>query len=153
MKRPHFYLHFQLLLAFLFLLCACEGPVSKAQVEKWKVEIVAVEKAFNDMAQEEGLTKAFEFYAADDGVIRRKKEVIQGKKAIRAYYEKDAQPDETLSWVPTFVDVSSAGDMAYTYGNYVFSYPDTLGNIKKNTGIFHTVWKRQEDGAWRFVWD
>ena len=122
-------------------------------MDKWKQEIMDVEKAFNDMAESKGLDLAFEFYAAKTGVIRRGKSVIQGKDAIRQWYEEDMKPNETLSWKPTFVDVSQSGDLAYTYGDYVFKYPDTSGVMKENKGIFHTVWKRQSDGSWRYVWD
>jgi len=139
--------------AILFSLTACDDAPSDVEIEKWKAEIVAVEKAFNDMAQQEGLVKAFEHYAAADGVIRRGKKVVKGKAAIAAWYENDVKPNETLTWVPTFVDVSQSGDLAYTYGDYIFTYPDTLGNNKENKGVFHTVWKRQSDGNWRFVWD
>ena len=121
--------------------------------EKWKAEIVQVEKAFNDMAQTEGLVKAFEYYAAPEGVIKRGKRVVKGKAAIAGWYEKDVKPNETLTWVPTFVEVSQSGDLAYTYGDFTFTYPDTLGNLKTNKGIFHTVWKRQADGKWRYVYD
>lgn len=138
-----------LLLGMLLLGCGSHNQ----DLEKWKKEIVEVEKAFNDMAQQEGLVKAFEFFAANDGVIRRSKKIIKGKEAIRKWYENDVQPNETLTWKPTFVDVSKSGDLAYTYGNFTFTFPDSLGNMKQNTGIFHTVWKRQADGSWRFVWD
>ncbi len=142
-----------LLLVFALPFASCQGPASPAQIEAWEAEIVAMEKAFNDMAQAEGLIKAFEFCAAEDGVIRRGKKVIKGKKGIRQWYEKDVRPNETLTWTPTFVDVSQSGDLAYTYGDFVFTYPDTSGNMKENKGIFHTVWKRQANGEWRFVWD
>ncbi len=139
----------------LLLLVAqsCNKTTDTENKAKWINEIMSVEKAFNDMALEVGLVKAFEFYAAEDGVIRRKNKVIKGKSAIAEWYEKDVKPDETLTWKPNFVDVSNSGDLAYTYGDYAFSYPDSLGNTKSNTGTFHTVWKRQKDGKWRFVWD
>ena len=105
------------------------------------------------MAQEEGLIKAFEFFAAEDGVIRRNKKIIKGKKAIADWYTQDVRPNETLTWKPSFVDVSQSGDMAFTYGDFTFTYFDSLGTKKENKGIFHTVWKRQSDGTWRFVWD
>lgn len=139
---------------FLFiLLIGCSRPASEGRIDEWKAEIVRVEKAFNDMAQQEGLVKAFEFFAADDGVIRRGGEIIKGKEAISTWYQKDVQPDETLTWSPTFVDVSMSGDLAYTYGDFVFTYLDSLGSPIQNTGTFHTVWKRQADGDWKFVWD
>ncbi len=137
----------------LIILLGCDGPNKQDQIENWKTEIVNVEKEFNDMAQKEGLIKAFEFYAAEDGVIRRGKKIVAGKEAIKQWYINDVRPNETLTWTPTFVDVSQSGDLAYTYGDFTFTYPDSLGNEKKNEGIFHTVWKRQTNGQWRFVWD
>jgi hypothetical protein len=43
--------------------------------------------------------------------------------------------------------------MAYTYGQHTFEATDDSGGIIEDTGIFHTVWKRQPDGQWRYVWD
>ncbi len=140
-------------LTITLFLWGCNNTSNEAQMNIWKSEILDAERAFCEMAQKEGITKAFEFYAADDGVIRRKKNIIRGKEAIREWYQKDVQPYDTLKWEPTFIDVSKSGDLAYTYGNFIFTYLDTLGNQKENAGIFHTVWKRQVDGNWRFVWD
>jgi len=136
-----------------FVLLACDNAPSTEQLTAWKTEIITIETQFDAMAQKKGLEKAFEFYAAEDGAIRRGKKVITGKSAIADWYAKDVQPNEKLTWKPTFVDVSSAGDMAYTYGDYVFSSTDSLGVKKESKGIFHTVWKRQLDGSWRFVYD
>ena len=138
-------------LVLVFFIHSCRD--SHEDFKKWEAEIVEVEKAFSEMAQREGLAKAFAFYAASDGVIKRKNQIIKGKEAIKSFYDQDIKPGESLVWTPTFVDVSASGDLAYTYGNFTFSYPDTLGAIRSNHGIFHTVWKRQEDGHWRFVWD
>ncbi len=140
------------LLLLLVTMLSCTKKKSN-DFEKWKSEIIQVEKDFNDMAQEDGLIKAFEYYAASDGVIRRGKKVIRGKNAIAEWYKKDLRPNESLTWKPTFVDVSTSGDLAYTYGDYTFTTIDSLGNKKENKGIFHTVWKRQADQTWRFVWD
>ncbi|NER16122.1 YybH family protein [Spongiivirga citrea] len=141
-----------ILVLLLFISIGCTDR-NQNDLENWQAEIIKVEKDFNDMAQKDGLIKAFEFYAAKDGVIRRGKKVIKGKEAIANWYQKDVRPNETLTWKPTFVDVSESGDLAYTYGDYVFTSLDSLGNKKENKGIFHTVWKRQKDGNWRFVWD
>jgi len=139
-------------LSFVFLLFNCENSTYN-NVEEWKNEIIQVEQDFNDMAQKKGLAEAFHFYAASDGVIKRSKKIVKGKKAIKDWYIKDVRPNETLTWKPTFIDVSNSGDLAYTYGDFTFTSFDSIGNKKENTGIFHTVWKRQNDGQWRFVWD
>ncbi len=144
---------FQLSAFVIFVLCGCGPEKPKPNIEQWKSEIVQVEKDFNAMAQSEGLANAFHHYAASDGVIRRKNKVVQGKSAIKDWYLQDMRPNETLQWTPTFVEVSNSGDLAYTYGDYIFKSVDSTGVIKENTGIFHTVWKRQTNGEWKFVWD
>lgn len=137
----------------LLLVLSCVSSPNKEDIEKWKSEIVEVEKQFNDLAQKEGLTKAFETYAAKDGVIKRGGKLVKGNAAITEWYRKDSRPNETLTWKPDYVDVSNSGDLAYTYGNFVFTTIDSTGVAKENKGSFHTVWKRQNDGSWKFVWD
>lgn len=134
----------------LALLFACAQPVD---LEKLKVEVADTEAAFAKMAAEEGLGRAFEHYAAPDGVISRRRTVIQGKSAIRRFYDEQPDDGSTLDWSPSFVDVAASGDLAYTFGPYTFTYLDSLGNPVESKGIFHTVWRLQPDGTWRFVWD
>ncbi|MEP3211441.1 MAG: nuclear transport factor 2 family protein [Maribacter sp.] len=140
---------------FLTLLCfaRCKEANRSGDMATWKAEIRAVEKEFNDLAQTKGLAIAFEKYAAPNGVIRKAGKVIQGPKAMGDWYRNDSRPGETLTWEPDFIDVSLSGDLAYTYGGYIFTSIDSTGLKKENTGTFHTVWKRQPDGSWKFVWD
>ena len=94
-------------------------------------------------------------YAAEDVVIKKRKRVQIGKEALRESYKnrKSSSDKVSLIWKPDFVDVSSSGDLGYTYGKYISTRTDSLGMVKRDTGIFHTVWRRQADGKWRFVWD
>jgi ketosteroid isomerase-like protein len=108
------------------------------------------EKAFALMAKEKGIAEAFYAFAADDAVIKRGQNIINGKEGIREYYEKQP-PTGQLEWSPDFADVS--GDLGYTYGKFTYSEKDSTGVVKQSTGFFHTVWKRQKDGTWKFVWD
>jgi ketosteroid isomerase-like protein len=135
------------------LFFSCNDSSKAGDIEKWKSEIVGAEKNFNDLAQKEGITKAFQTYAAQDGVIKRGKEIIKGNEAISEWYRKDIRPNETLTWKPDFVDVSISGDLGYTYGSFIFTSSDSTGTKKESVGKFHTVWKRQNDGNWKFVWD
>lgn len=122
--------------------------------EKWKKEIMDAEVAFSKLVQEEGMQKGFLTYAADDVVVKRGEELIIGIDSLKKSYT-DEKKSETinLSWKPDFVAVSSSGDLGYTYGKYRYITTDSVGDTTTQTGIFHTVWKRQEDGEWRFVWD
>ena len=83
---------FVCLTMIVLLFSFAEKHDEKSQKALWESEIMTVEKSFNDMAQQDGLAKAFEHFAAEDGAIKRGKKVIIGKNAIRTYYEKDAIP-------------------------------------------------------------
>src|SRR5659263_352132 len=75
-------------------------------------------------------------------------EILQTEKA----FDKNANPNAKLSWTPDFIGVSDCGTLGYTYGKYVFSVQDTSGKSIEHTGIFQTVWKKQNK-EWRYVWD
>lgn len=142
---------------WIFLICllfnSCGVDTSKEQIEKLKSEIVNTEHDFAEMAKKEGVSKAFLTFAAEDAVLSRDNTVLKGKKAIKAHFESQTLKEIKLEWEPDFVDVASSGDLGYTYGHYSFSAIDTSGKNIKTEGVFHTVWKKQSDGNWRFVWD
>jgi len=127
----------------------------KEAIEKWKKEILETEQSFSNMARDEGIRRAFLSYAAENAVLMRNNSLVIGKKAITVHFEnqKSKYNDVILTWKPDFVDVSESGDLGYTYGKYIFSYVDSSGTTNESKGVFHTVWKRQPDGTWRFVWD
>lgn len=137
------------LLAFLAFAC----HESKKSHEHLIEEIRSAEKAFNDMAADRGVKAAFLEFAAEDAVISRNGKVIEGKAAIAEYFENQTLTNVQLQWEPSFIDVAEAGDMAYTYGPYTFQATDTTGQQITSQGYFHTVWKRQKDGSWKYVWD
>lgn len=121
---------------------------------KWEKEIVKVESDFQAMASEKGIHDAFVAFADTNAVILRGDSLYLGRPAIDDFYNKNHGSEKvSLTWKPDFVEVSSSGDFAYTYGKYVVRVTDSLGNIRSSKGIFHTIWKRQPNGSWRFVWD
>ena len=146
----------KLLIIIMFLslfVSSCSENEKDDQVKKWKQEIENTELEFADMASKEGLQKAFLSYAADDAVLNRNNTILKGKEAIKDYFENQTLSDVKLVWAPDFIEVSRSGDLGYTYGKFNFSAIDTTGNKIEAQGIFHSVWKRQADGNWRFVWD
>lgn len=137
------------LIALSALLYSCQQQVSST--EEWKNEIRDAEKAFAQMTREKGVHDAFLAFADEQAVLLRGNKLVVGKDSIDAFLEN--QVSKSLVWAPDFVDVSVSGDLGYTYGKYTFTYLDKEGNEKTNEGFFHTVWKRQADGTWKFVWD
>ena len=142
-----------LLLSVLFY--SCNTNMKQDSIEKWKNEIVDTEQEFAEMALNEGIPKAFLTYAAEDAVLMRNNSLIIGIEALKENYKNKNLDSGTVSltWKPDFVDVASSGDLGYTYGKYVYTTTDSIGNTNTVEGIFHTVWKRQADGKWKFVWD
>ncbi len=145
----------KLLVPAVLLLFSCNVESEKDSIETWKKEIVETEHSFALMAAEEGISKAFMAYAAEDAVLMRNNKLVIGKENLSELFESQVSKprDEKLSWKPDFVDVSSSGDLGYTYGKFTYSFTDSTGTTIENEGVFHTVWKRQADGSWRFVWD
>ncbi len=138
------------ILIFSFLSC----NQKKMNTDQYKQVIFDTEKAFEKMANEIGIAEAFEYYADINAVILRNNEVIKGKENI--YYSiknNNLYKSAHLKWNPDFIDVSNDGDLAYTYGKYTFEFYNEQNEKQIQTGIFHTVWKKQSDGSYKFVWD
>ena len=136
----------------LFLIsCNCENKQDK--INKSKQEILNTEKEFEACVRNEGLAVGFHNFADDKAVINRNDTLIIGKITIKEVYDKKKNKDVQLSWNADFVDVSESCDLGYTYGNYIYTIKDSTGKIKEYKGIFHTVWKKQSDGTWKYVWD
>ncbi len=141
------------LIALGSIINSCDISPNSSSPQKLKSELFDVEKEFCTMVQTEGVQKAFVYFAADSAVILRRNTVLKGKEAIRLQYASFPQKGSKLEWAPDFADVSASGDLGYTYGRYTLTSTDSIGHTTKNEGVFHTVWKRQPDGQWRFVWD
>lgn len=119
-----------------------------------KTEITNAEKAFNDYVQSKGIAEGFYQFAAEDATIKRENDtLISGRDNILKYYRNQKFKNASVTWKPDFVDVSKDGTMGYTYGKYVWTVKDSTDKATNYKGVFHTVWKKQPDGSWKYVWD
>jgi len=106
------------------------------------------------MASEKGIAEAFYYFADEKAVIKRENDtLIIGKESIRIYYDKKNNKHTTVNWTPDFVDASDCGTLGYTYGKYVWKIKNPNDDTVVYKGIFHTVWKKQNDNTWKYVWD
>ena len=144
---------FRLVFACVLILVSCAPNEGEADLESLKQEVYNAELAFTRMAQEEGIARAFVSFADENAVLKRNDILIEGRDAIEAYFSKQDLSGVSLIWKPDFIDVAASGDMAYTYGHFTLSQTDSMGTAQSVSGVFHTVWKRQEDGSWKYVWD
>ncbi len=138
----------------LFILISCDTNKNKVDRKALENEVINTEKEFNNLLIKEGAAVAFYTFASDNAVIKRQNDsLIIGKDAIKNYYSQSIHKNSTATWTPTFIDLSKDGSMAYTYGNYTWTMKDSLGESKEFKGVFHTVWKKMDDGKWKYVWD
>lgn len=134
-----------------FMLFSC---TKKKDATVLQEEIKKTEEAFNNSASKEGIANAFYAFAAEDAVIKRENDsLIKGREAIKKYYSNPRYGKASVTWKPDYIEVSADGTMAYTYGKYLWIATDSTGTKKEFKGVFHTVWKKQEDGSWKYVWD
>jgi ketosteroid isomerase-like protein len=139
------------LLISLVLITSCHQPVDKDKIKK---EIFQTEKAFEKMTSEKGIAEAFYYFADENAVIiRENNTLIKGKEKIKIYYDKKSLKNAIVNWTPDYIDVSDCGTLGYTYGKFVWKIKNDDGTIKEIKGIFHTVWKKQKDNTWKYVWD
>ncbi len=138
----------------LLCLISCNTKTAAPNPETLKAEIYKAEDDFKNMAQTKGIQEAFYFFADSNAVMKRDNDsLIQGKVSIKTFFSDPKFKTATVTWKPDFVDVSDDGTMAYTYGRYVWTTTDSVGKKQDFKGRFHTVWKKQKDGNWKFVWD
>ena len=138
---------------FIFLILNSCTPKAKTKNPTYiKLEIVKLEKDFEKLVSEKGLAEGFYQFADSNAVLKRENDtLIIGKENIRQYYSKFK--DATVTRTPDNVVVSDAGDMASTYGKFIWTSKDATGKELISKEIFHTVWKKQKDGSWKYIWD
>lgn len=150
MHRPEFFARCLLLICFF-------GSCQAASVnlkENAKQEIQQSEKDFLKMTADKGIKVAFPYYADSDAVVKRNNDsLIKGKNAITDFYASSFFNNSSVTWSPDFVDASEDGSFGYTYGKYIWQSKDSTGKASEFKGVFHTVWKKQKDGSWKYVWD
>jgi len=149
-RLTNFTIYMSILYTVTMLSCGKALPTK----ESLKSEILDVESQFCDYVRQHGIAEGFAFFADDSATILRGRDsLIKGKNAIYHYYSNPQYLGAKVDWKPDFVEVSKSGDLAYTYGHYTWKVPKSNADTLVVQGIFHTVWKRQTDGTWKYVWD
>ena len=110
-------------------------------------ELLAADSAFASMSVARGARAAFLAFAADDAVTLSPgaAPMNHGREAIGATFT-DFPADAVLEWAPVAADIAGSGDLGCTVG-------EALVRARGSYSKYLTVWKRQADGAWKFVAD
>lgn len=116
----------------LALLLAAEVPAMTA---------VDAERAFVADAQKLGQWTAFRKYATDDAVM-----FVPQQVNAQEFLKDRKDPPVSVYWWPGRSFVSCDGSYAVNTGPWVRQYG-------KAVGYFTTVWKRQPDRGWKWIYD
>jgi ketosteroid isomerase-like protein len=129
--------------------------VSTVAIAGPEEDMMAADRAFAKMAQENGAHAAFLAYMTDDvRLFDGDHPPIIGKKAAAEFYSKNPEPPGShLIWTPIEAEASAAGDFGITRGTWAFTGKDSKSNDMKITGYYVTGWKRQPDGRYKFNFD
>lgn len=115
--------------------------------------IRAADEDFSEDARKSGTGAAFGRYAAADAqIFSAPGEFITGPTAIAESFGSGAGKG-TLVWHPVDGEMASSGDLGFTVGNAVFTEQRDEGSPVIRYSKYLTVWKRQQDGAWKYVVD
>ncbi|MFZ0735196.1 MAG: nuclear transport factor 2 family protein [Candidatus Sulfotelmatobacter sp.] len=145
------------ILVVAFLVATIFLPISRPKVAaspKVTVETLKhLEAEFMRAAAEKG-SKGYLSYYADDAVeVPNGAPAIEGKVNIAKSMGFLDDPNSRLTWSPTGGDISSSGDLGYTYGTYEFHSKDKEGKAGVEYGKYTSIWKLQKDGRWKVVLD
>ena len=64
-------------LLFAFMISSCRVESDTNQIEKWKMDIVNIEKEFEAMVKNKGISEGFIYFASDDAVLNRNDKLIK----------------------------------------------------------------------------
>jgi ketosteroid isomerase-like protein len=80
--------------------------------------------------------------------------VATGKDAIqKTWVGMMGTPGFALTFEPTKIEVSRAGDLAYELGEYQMTMNDKQGKPQTDKGKYVVVWGKQLGGAWKALVD
>jgi uncharacterized protein (TIGR02246 family) len=94
------------------------------------------------------------YYADSASLFAPGVPLAAGKDAIqKAWAGMLAIPGFSLTFTPTKIEVSRAGDLAYEFGDYQMTTNDKKGKPQVVKAKYITVWGKQPDGGWKVLVD
>lgn len=144
------YIFVCLITSFLLLSAGCKNKNRQKLQVADKKELMDADRQFSKMSEEKGMKTAFIEFIDSNGVLLRPSRLpIIGANAID-YLAQLNDADFKLTWQPNNGEISISGDLGYTYGIYA------MQQLSKDTiiyGTYTSIWKKQQDGKWKFVLD
>jgi ketosteroid isomerase-like protein len=105
--------------------------------------VVAAERAFAADGAVMGVGPSFLKHSTADSIVIGPGGVNKTKDAFGGPPPPGLQP--LLAWWPLWAGIARSGDLGFTSG------PVEVGGVRQ--GHYFTVWKKQADGGWKWIYD
>jgi len=128
-----------LIFAVLLAACASRPPTQLPTA----APVIAAERAFAADGATRGWVAAFRRAAASEAVTLRPGPV----NAQASLSEIEGDGETSLAWAPAYAGISGGGDFGFTTG------PFWVRGREGVLGHYFTVWRRQADGGWKWIFD
>jgi len=110
--------------------------------------VADAEKSFAKKALETNTRTAFLEYYADNVVVFRNGNPVNGKDD----WSKRKPDSSELWWQPVFADISLSGDFGYTTGPWEWKKKKN-DNQPSGYGYYNSIWRKIPGGSWKVVID
>ena len=143
-----------LLPLLLFTSCGHKAEVGTGGVDPQRAReaLMQVDRLFSEVSVKHGTREAFDMFMADSAIMLADNyNPITGREAILAHFPVEAET--TLEWEPLFADASGSDDLGYTIGRWTYRSLDSAGAEQTAQGHYVTIWKKQANGSWKYVFD
>ena len=129
------------------------GPRASASPKATAETLKQLEGEFMKAAAEKGSGGYMSYYAEDAVEVPNGAPLITGKVNIAKTMGFLDDKNNHLTWAPVGADISSSGDLGYTYGTFEFRSKEKGGSEHVEHGKYTSIWKLQKDGSWKVVLD
>ena len=110
------------------------------------------EIGFSQSAENRDMQAFRAFIDADARFVSN--EVLRGVDAVtEAWAVFFTDPGPTIKWRPAVIEVLENGTLALSRGPYRVTSQNADGNIVESWGTFNSIWRVNDDGQWRVVFD
>lgn len=134
------------ILLLVFISCRSKAPAPKN--DEARLQLMEVDRAFSKRSTDAGLKTAYlEFIDSTAVLLRPGNMPLTGANAID-FICMNNDAGASMSWEPKGCSLSRSGDLGYTWGIYSLR---TVPDDSVIYGTYVNVWKKQEDGSWKFM--
>jgi len=134
-----------LIIISIAISCTMRMPNTNAQ------EVIQADKDFSALSQQQGMKKAFLTYMDSNAVMLSANHMPTVGDELLKHYSQVNDSSFVLTWEPLNGSIAKSGDLGYTYG--VYTLKSKNGDTTAHQGTYTTIWKRQNNGTWKFVLD